>query len=81
MLFTSSNKLLRNINFIGPWFVVDYVLTPGARGCADILLTIVIVDKITVTKHQSNRELIGQELGNLHPVSFGVPDAGTTMFS
>jgi SulP family sulfate permease len=54
----------------------------GALGCIDTLLTAVIVDKITETKHQSNRELIGQGLGNVVSGLFGgLPGAGTTMSS
>ncbi|HNP31549.1 MAG TPA: SulP family inorganic anion transporter, partial [Nitrospirales bacterium] len=56
--------------------------TLGALGCIDTLLTAVIVDKITETKHQSNRELIGQGMGNVASALFGgLPGAGTTMSS
>ncbi len=73
---------LLNINFSAPWFIISSALTLGALGCIDTLLTAVIVDKITETKHQSNRELIGQGLGNVVSGLFGgLPGAGTTMSS
>jgi SulP family sulfate permease len=37
----------------------------GMLGCIDALLTAVIADSITRTEHDSNKELIGQGLGNL----------------
>ncbi len=65
-----------------PWFILSAALTLGALGCIDTLLTAVIVDKITETKHQSNRELIGQGMGNIASACFGgLPGAGTTMSS
>ncbi|MBC8288307.1 MAG: SulP family inorganic anion transporter [Nitrospinae bacterium] len=73
---------LLNVDFSAPWFIVSSALTLGALGCIDTLLTAVIVDKITETKHQSNRELIGQGLGNVVSGLFGgLPGAGTTMSS
>ncbi len=49
---------LLSVNFSDPWFIASSALTLGALGCIDTLLTAVIVDKITETKHNSNRELI-----------------------
>jgi SulP family sulfate permease len=75
-------ETLLNVNFSTPWFIITAALTLGALGCIDTLLTAVIVDKITETKHQSNRELIGQGLGNIASGLFGgLPGAGTTMSS
>jgi sulfate permease, SulP family len=71
-----------SINFSDPWFIASSAVTLGALGCIDTLLTAVIVDKITETKHNSNRELIGQGLGNIASGLFGgLPGAGTTMSS
>ena len=73
---------LLNVDFSAPWFIVSSAVTLGALGCIDTLLTAVIVDKITETKHQSNRELMGQGLGNIVSGLFGgLPGAGTTMSS
>lgn len=52
----------------------------GMLGCIDALLTAVIADSITRTEHDSNKELIGQGLGNLVSGLFGgLPGAGATM--
>jgi SulP family sulfate permease len=49
-------------------------------GCIDALLTAVIADSITRTEHNSNKELVGQGLGNLVSGLFGgLPGAGATM--
>ncbi len=73
---------LWNLDVSQPWFMLSAALTLGALGCIDTLLTAVIVDKITETKHHSDRELIGQGLGNMVSGLFGgLPGAGTTMSS
>lgn len=52
----------------------------AALGMIDTLLTAVIADKITKTKHNSNRELIGQGIGNIGAALVGgIPGAGTTV--
>jgi SulP family sulfate permease len=52
----------------------------GMLGCIDALLTSVIADSLTRTEHNSNKELIGQGLGNLVSGLFGgLPGAGATM--
>ncbi len=52
----------------------------GMLGCIDSLLTSVIADSLTRTEHKSNRELIGQGLGNLTSgLLGGLPGAGATM--
>ena len=49
-------------------------------GCIDALLTSVVADSLTRTQHDSNKELIGQGLGNLASGLFGgIPGAGATM--
>jgi SulP family sulfate permease len=61
-------------------FVLSAAITLGALGCIDTLLTAVVADQITKTRHKSNRELIGQGLGNFTSALFGgLPGAGTTM--
>ncbi|MDD6832754.1 MAG: SulP family inorganic anion transporter [bacterium] len=55
-------------------------LTLAGLGSIDTLLTSVVADNITKTKHNSNRELIGQGIGNLLAGMFcGVSGAGATM--
>jgi sulfate permease, SulP family len=52
----------------------------GMLGCIDTLLTAVISDSLTRTEHNSNKELIGQGLGNIVAGLFGgLPGAGATM--
>ncbi len=52
----------------------------GMLGCIDALLTAVVADSITRTEHDSNKELIGQGLGNLASGLFGgIAGAGATM--
>lgn len=52
----------------------------GTLGCIDALLTAVIADSLTRSEHQSNKELIGQGIGNLFSgLIGGLPGAGATM--
>jgi len=52
----------------------------GILGCIDALLTSVIADSLTRSEHNSNKELIGQGLGNLMSGLFGgIAGAGATM--
>ncbi|MGJ3244704.1 MAG: bicarbonate transporter BicA [Elainellaceae cyanobacterium] len=52
----------------------------GVLGAIDALLTSVIADSLTRTEHDSNKELIGQGLGNLASGLFGgIAGAGATM--
>ena len=75
-------EVLWGVDVSEPWFIISSALTLGALGCIDTLLTAVIVDKITETKHHSNRELVGQGMGNIASAFFGgLPGAGTTMSS
>ncbi len=55
-------------------------LTLAGLGSIDTLLTSVVADNITKTKHNSNRELIGQGVGNFFAGMFsGIGGAGATM--
>ncbi len=55
-------------------------LTLAGLGSIDTLLTSVVADNITKTKHNSNKELIGQGIGNAMAGLFcGLPGAGATM--
>lgn len=55
-------------------------LTLAGLGSIDTLLTSVVADNITKTKHNSNKELIGQGIGNAIAGLFcGIPGAGATM--
>jgi len=49
-------------------------------GCIDTLLTAVVADSLTRTEHDSNKELIGQGIGNIvSGLCGGLPGAGATM--
>ncbi|MEM9120122.1 MAG: SulP family inorganic anion transporter [Cyanobacteria bacterium P01_F01_bin.56] len=55
-------------------------LVLAALGCIDALLTSMVADSLTRTQHNSDKELIGQGLGNLVSGLFGgLPGAGATM--
>ncbi len=55
-------------------------ITLAGLGSIDSLLTSVVADNITRTKHKSNKELIGQGIGNIASSLFGgIPGAGATM--
>ncbi len=52
----------------------------AALGAIDSLLTSLVADNVTRTHHESNRELIGQGIGNTIAGFFGgLPGAGATM--
>jgi sulfate permease, SulP family len=49
-------------------------------GAIDSLLTSLVADNLTRTQHDSNRELVGQGLGNIAAgLIVGIPGAGATM--
>ena len=59
--------------------ILEYALILAVLGSIDSLLTSVIADNITKTKHDSNRELIGQGIGNIAAALIGgIPGAGAT---
>lgn len=66
------------------WSGLSLVILPAIAlaglGAIDSLLTSVVADNMTRTKHNSNRELIGQGIGNMISSLFGgIPGAGATM--
>ncbi|MEN9226446.1 MAG: SulP family inorganic anion transporter [Thermostichus sp. HHBFW_bins_43] len=59
--------------------VLDGVVL-GMLGCIDTLLTAVIADNLTRTRHNSDQELIGQGIANIvSGLMGGLPGAGATM--
>lgn len=59
--------------------ILEYAIVLAVLGSIDSLLTSVIADNMTKTKHNSNRELIGQGIGNMIAALFGgIPGAGAT---
>ncbi len=60
--------------------IFGYSLMLAVLGSIDSLLTSLVADSITQTSHDSDRELIGQGIGNLISGLFGgLPGAGATM--
>ena len=79
--FAKEGVTLAGINW-GTVLVAALIpgLTLAGLGSIDTLLTSVVADNITKTKHNSNRELIGQGIGNAVAGLFcGLPGAGATM--
>lgn len=55
-------------------------LTLALLGAIDSLLTSVVADNMTKTKHRPNKELVGQGIGNSIAAVFGgIPGAGATI--
>ena len=55
-------------------------LTLAILGAIDSLLTSVVADNMTKTKHKPNKELIGQGIGNsIASIFGGIPGAGATI--
>ena len=66
------------LNSITPY--VFTALTLALLGAIDSLLTSVVADNMTKTKHKPNKELIGQGIGNSIGALFGgIPGAGATI--
>jgi SulP family sulfate permease len=62
------------------WLVLPGAIVLALLGSVDSLLTSVVADRVTSTQHDSNRELVGQGLGNIcSGLVGGLPGAGATM--
>ena len=60
--------------------MMEAALILAILGAIDSLLTSLVADNMTRTRHNSNRELIGQGVGNMAAGFFGgIPGAGATM--
>ena len=67
-----------NLSSVTPY--VFSALTLALLGAIDSLLTSVVADNMTKTKHEPNKELIGQGIGNSIAAIFGgIPGAGATI--
>ncbi len=61
-------------------YIFTTALTLSLLGAIDSLLTSVVADNMTKTKHKPNKELIGQGIGNSIGALFGgLPGAGATI--
>jgi SulP family sulfate permease len=73
-------KIFTDFNFNGVQPFIFTALTLALLGTIDSLLTSVVADNITKTKHKPNKELIGQGIGNSVAAIFGgIPGAGATI--
>ena len=62
--------------------VMEEAVVLALLGSIDSLLTALVCDNMTRTQHDSNRELVGQGIGNMVAGLFGgLPGAGATMRS
>lgn len=67
-----------NLGSITPYIFT--ALTLSLLGAIDSLLTSVVADNMTKTKHKPNKELVGQGIGNSIAALFGgIPGAGATI--
>ena len=67
-----------SLNSISPYIFT--ALTLSLLGAIDSLLTSVVADNMTKTKHKPNKELVGQGIGNSIAALFGgIPGAGATI--
>ena len=91
-LFLSGAPLLGDIptgfpSFVMPEFtastfaiVLEAAILLAVLGAIDSLLTSLVADNMTRTRHDSDKELIGQGIGNTVAGLFGaIPGAGATM--
>ena len=74
----------RSCGVSDPWLLfVQSLLTAlslAALGAIDSLLTSIVADNMTKTKHKPNQELVGQGIGNSIAAIFGgIPGAGATI--
>lgn len=61
-------------------FIIKFAIILAFLGAIDSLLTSLVADSMTRTHHDSNRELIGQGIGNVVAGLFGgIAGAGATM--
>lgn len=79
--FAKEGMDLSGINWLT---TIEAAVVPGLTlaglGSIDTLLTSVVADNITKTKHNPNQELIGQGIGNaLAGIFCGIAGAGATM--
>lgn len=74
------DKIFSALHFQHYEMVIISALTLAALGMIDSLLTSVVADNMTKTKHNSTKELIGQGIGNIISALFGgIPGASATM--
>jgi len=77
---TLPSIIIPNLSFEHYSRVITIAFTLAVLGMIDTLLTSIVADSVTNTKHNPNKELIGQGIGNTVCGLFGaIPGAGATM--
>lgn len=75
-----QSEIFTNFNLGSLTPYIFTALTLSLLGAIDSLLTSVVADNMTKTKHKPNKELIGQGIGNSIASLFGgIPGAGATI--
>ncbi len=73
-------EIFTNFSLAGITPYIFTALTLALLGAIDSLLTSVVADNMTKTKHEPNKELVGQGIGNSIGALFGgIPGAGATI--
>jgi SulP family sulfate permease len=73
-------ELFTNLSLASISPYIFTAMTLALLGAIDSLLTSVVADNMTRTKHNPNRELVGQGIGNSIAAIFGgIPGAGATI--
>ncbi len=69
-----------SLDWHNPMIIIIPAMTLAALGSIDSLLTSVVADNMTKTQHNSDKELVGQGIGNIIAgLIGGLPGAGATM--
>jgi len=77
---TLPDIVMPSFSFNNYSVVMTLAFTLAVLGTIDTLLTSIVADSITGTKHKPNKELIGQGIGNsLCSLVGAIPGAGATM--
>ena len=73
-------EIITGFNFASISPYIFTAITLALLGAIDSLLTSVVADNMTKTKHNPNKELIGQGIGNsIASIFGGIPGAGATI--
>lgn len=71
---------LPNVEIEEVRYIIQFGLILAFLGSIDSLLTSIVADSVTRTQHDSDKELIGQGIGNIAAgIVGGLPGAGATM--
>jgi SulP family sulfate permease len=72
--------IMPNFSTDAAFVIFEAAIILALLGSIDSLLTSLVADNMTRTRHDSNKELIGQGIGNMAAGFFGgIPGAGATM--